>query len=146
MHHKRNTNVLEKPFFAIIHSTQESLPSIIFSDNEISLLNKEMNYNFPKPNNNKNIVSEMLRSEAILKTLENTETCNLASVILNNKFQKNFNSPNSLITSSSLIFKQESLRASDIKSKLIVHDAQITKADKRHSMDGIHAQSKTVYL
>lgn len=65
--------------------------------NSISLLNKGINYNFSRLNNNKNIVSEILRSEATLKTLEIAETRNSVRVIL----KKNQNSTNTLKTSSS---------------------------------------------
>lgn len=105
----------------VVNETQ-----INFDENEISLLNKGLKYNFSKKNK-RGIFDELIAAEAALKFIPNIDERNSLRAIVNSKMQS---IQKKGVPSRNNRFSQEQRIVNSIRKKLSLNKAIITKADK----------------
>jgi hypothetical protein len=114
------------------HPSVVNKTNIDFDDEEINLLNKGLNFNFARGTKN-SLISELLHSEAAIRTVKDDNARISARVIVSNKAK---NVANNLHAKHKLTAVHSSLRrvATRIRDKLTENEAIICKADKGSSI------------
>lgn len=112
----------------VFHPRLINKTDILFSDEEISLLNKGLNFNFPNDKKN-SLIAELFNAETAVKQLKSHDARDSTRVVISNKLNQTLNNP---IPRTKYLSKYRSLKqvAASIRNKLQQNDAVITKADK----------------
>ena len=79
-----------------VYKRQVNLTDIAFDNDEINLLNKGLDYNFP-PDNKHNIVDEIINAETAVKAIDDSRLQNQSRHIINYKFNKILNNRNTCL-------------------------------------------------
>lgn len=135
---KQSNNVIKchHQFFPrVVNSTD-----IKFETDEINLLNKGLNYNFP-PKNHQPTVNEVLQIESAIRTIKGEEIRNSTRVKIVDKINSCLKQTPIQQTSRGIITERQV--ATRVKNKLADHDALLLKADKGNS---IVVMSKRDYI
>lgn len=112
--------------------TVTNLTKINFDKNEMKLLNKGMNFNFPN-NKKTSFLQELFQAEAVIKSLQTEDVRNNTRVIVNRKAKALLKDPIQIKQTTNR-YKSERQVATGIRDKLAANEAMITKADKGNSL------------
>lgn len=116
----------------IFHKRVINYTDISFDENELKLLNKGLQFNFPN-NKKTSMLSELLNIESAIKRIKISETRESTRVIMSNK-AKNLAKIQSTSRRYNTKFSELRHAATSIRDKITEHDAVITKADKGNSI------------
>jgi len=116
----------------VFHPRVMNLSNIKFTNDEMNLLNKGLNFNFPDSRRN-NLVTELLQAESAISAIKTDYARNATRHAINNRANRALNNCHS---SRKYMAKFQPLRqvAASIKDKLIEHSAVITESDKGGSI------------
>lgn len=126
--HKQDIIKCSHTFFKRVVNNTE----IKFSDEELNLLNKGLNFNFPS-NKKSSLFSELLNTEASIKSIKSDEVREAARILIGNK-AKHICKQTLGTRKHDRIFSSLRQALRSIRNKLVEHDALITKSDKGSSI------------
>lgn len=108
----------------------KNLTDIVFTDNEMNILNKGLKHNILGRICNKNLISEILNAEIAINSIPDVNSRNYVRHVIDKKIKTALDSKKHKSSS----FKNEFVHVKTIKDKLLTHDCIVTRADKGQSV------------